>query len=500
MVLPTFDLRDRPWLPVRVGLDTRHVGLRWLLSHAHEVDDLAVAIPPAATGLWRVLYALAARITGLDDPDLSADEWTDLRLQVAERGRMDESAVDAYLDRWAERFDLFHPERPWLQDPRLSSECRKSAGVNKLVFDRPSGQNQIWFGHFVDAALAPIGPAEAAWYLVAQHFHGAGGRCSTRTVGATTESNTKVGPLRGTVAYHPIGRTVFESLLAGLPMADREPDSDEPADRCPWELDELPDPLGLPTPPTWPGGLLTGRSRHAVLLVPDHTGDHVVDVRLTWAWRQPSRPVDDPYLIRRRNKKDGTWYSQPADATRALWRDLDALLHRSGTDVQRPAVMLTCQALPFWQEIRLRAYGFDQETGQARDNQWYTAAAPPVLRCAEERDPVAVQAIADFRDAAEQLESTLRYVLRKAWQQVSHLDKGPWPRRAAAYFWPRAETAFWRMVESGQFKRDDQSLLEIAMAGIDHAVGTQDRLPRIAKAINEAKRRLAAAGRRREIA
>lgn len=42
------------------------VGLRELLERAHEIEGLAVTVPPALAGLYRVLYALTARVTGLD--------------------------------------------------------------------------------------------------------------------------------------------------------------------------------------------------------------------------------------------------------------------------------------------------------------------------------------------------------------------------------------------------------------------------------------------------
>src|SRR5690606_32856969 len=131
----------------------------------------------------------------------------------------------------------------------------------------------------------PVPAAEAAWHLVAQLYYGAAGRCSTRTVGSTSAANTTAGPLRAAVSYHPIGRSVFESLLAGLPAPTGERGSDAHQDRCPWELDELPDPLSPQPAATWPGGLLTGRARHAVLLVPDADGEQVIDAYLTWAWR-----------------------------------------------------------------------------------------------------------------------------------------------------------------------------------------------------------------------
>lgn len=496
---PRFDLRSRPWLPVRVGSGTSYVGLRHLFVHSHEIEDLAVPVPPAAAGLWRILYALTARITGLDDPTLSANQWMRRRHQVAMRGHLDEAAVHAYLDRWADRFDLFHPEWPWLQDPRLREECSKSAGVNKLLFDRPSGQNHVWFAHFVDGDPTPVPAAEAAWHLVAQLYYGAAGRCSTRTVGSTSAADTTAGPLRAAVSYHPIGRSVFESLLAGLPAPTGERGSGAYQDRCPWELNELPDPLSPQPAATWPGGLLTGRARHAVLLVPDTDGEQVINAYLTWAWRVRPQSVGDPYLIMLRSK-EGSWYHQRADSSRALWRDIDALLRYRSPNKQRPSVLGSCgEGLPFADEVRIRAYGFDQD-GQAKDNQWYTAVTPPILRWLEERDSGVAQSISSLREAAERVGARLSVVLSRASLEALRLKDGPWSRRAATFYWRRAEETFWRLLEAQNFEQPFRPFLHIAFDAIEYAVGEQDRLPRVAKAVHEARRMLVEADRVKESA
>ncbi|MGW5639474.1 type I-E CRISPR-associated protein Cse1/CasA [Streptomyces sp. NPDC003832] len=56
-----FDLRDEPWIPVRLltGESVR-LGLRQLFKQAHEIDDLELPVPPAAAGLMRILAAITA--------------------------------------------------------------------------------------------------------------------------------------------------------------------------------------------------------------------------------------------------------------------------------------------------------------------------------------------------------------------------------------------------------------------------------------------------------
>jgi CRISPR system Cascade subunit CasA len=212
---PSFDLLERPWIVATRQGETVHLGLRALLMDAHELQDLAVPLPPAAAMLWRVLYALAARVTGLAEPDVSADAWHARRGQVLVEGRFDRERVGAYLDRVADRFDLFHAERPWMQDPRLLTESPKSAGVDKLVLGRPADNNQVWFDHHHDGNRRPLPAAEACWHLLAQLGFGPSGTGAVRTISGAAPSKTlRAGPLRGALSFHPLGANLFESLVA----------------------------------------------------------------------------------------------------------------------------------------------------------------------------------------------------------------------------------------------------------------------------------------------
>jgi CRISPR system Cascade subunit CasA len=477
------------------------VGLRDLFLRAHEIDGISVAVPPAASGLWRILYLIAYRVTGLDDRRLSADEWLDRRYELLDKGRgFDPGRVDRYFAE--DRFDLFHPQRPWLQDPRLRSECPKSSGANKLVFARPSGSNQVWFGHFEDTHPKELPAAEAALNLIAQLFYGASGRCSSRTVGKMSKADTKAGPLRRVVSYHPVGRTLYESLLCGLVPPDGGRDARD--DLAPWEDPVPPDPLGIPRQPSWPAGSLVGQSRHAAFLVPDEARDVVRDSYLTWAWRGDGAEDIDPYLITNFNK-DGQPYPAPADGSRALWRDLDALLGESSAtrNIRRPSVFdsLGEGQLPSSLAARVRvvAYGFDQD-GQAKDFQWFTAASPPVLRFLREHDPAGLARIAALHEAAESAGALLKKVLEDAWVEGSappssssrreRRRTGPWPRAASAYYWSHAEREFWAWYDREDPPRARSLFAGVAQRAIDHAVGRSERQWRFARSVAVARRRI----------
>ncbi|MBF6063509.1 type I-E CRISPR-associated protein Cse1/CasA [Nocardia terpenica] len=478
------------------------VGLWDALAAAHVIEDVVVGPPPVAAGLWRVLTLVAARVTGLDHPGDAGDRrrairWLERREEVLRQGRFDWAKVDEYFgSTYASRFGLFDVDRPWLQDPRLAVECVAPSGLNKLVLGRPAGNNQPWMEHHHDKLSVPISAVEAAHHLLGQLYYGAPGRCTARAVGKTKEANTTAGPLRGLISYQPVGANLFESLVASIPYPK---DRDEQWDKAPWELDVLPDPLQAPPPVSGVGGLLAGRFRHAILLVPSPDAAAVTDAYLTWAWRLPQGPVQDPFLIYQTSRK-GEPYARAADAGRALWRDLDGLLLNDvGTaHARRPVIFDQAERLPaaMLDRLRVRAFGFDQDRAQVNDRQWYAAETPPVL--AMLNDPEASLAVSRAREAAERVERHLVQALRNAWTAIndpsngngrparSDIKPGPWPAVASSHYWFDAEEQFWRLVRSKGFQDAARRFVGLGLRVFDAVTGDVSS-PRAVRAVENAR-------------
>ena len=509
-----YDLRERRWIPVRIMGRTVRVGLRELFLRAHEIEDLAVPVPPAATGLLRILYIMAARVATapdgrrLDDADATEDtwEWLSLRGKILDQGRFTASEVAAYFDspEFADRFDLFSAERPFLQDPRLPQECPSSSGVNKLVLGRPTGVNgAVWFAHHNDREPIPVDPAEAVWHLIAQLYFGPAGQCTPRRITDVKPGNGDAGPLRKTVSFHPWGHNLFTSLILGIPFPS---DEEIPADTdAPWEREALPDPLGRIEPFSWPGGLLAGRARHSVLLIPSPDGELVVDAYVTWSSHALAPEAHDPYVVRNVSK-DGRLYSRSADSDRAVWRDLDALLLKgsSGHGFHRPRIFEHLVGLPahLADSVQVRAYGFDQD-GQQKDSSWYAATTPAVLRWLEETDEEKAVQIFLCHTAAEEVGRQLQYAAKLAWAEtnspprdgervrVNDKKPGPWAAPAGAAYWPGAERLFWDLVTRDQDVTSAEPnpharFVGAAESSLRSAVGLASSDLRVARALSHA--------------
>ncbi|MFI1018194.1 type I-E CRISPR-associated protein Cse1/CasA [Streptomyces sp. NPDC020965] len=460
--LPTsFSAATDPWIEVRTGFRHDRVGLLDLFLRAHTFDDLALPHPPAASALLRIAVAITARITGLDDPELGASEWNRLRRSCLDAGRFDPDQVHTYFAQ--HQWNVFDPVRPWLQDPALRAHCDDSTGINTLVTGRPAGNNFAWFSPHHDLRAEPVPTAEALQHLLIHHFYGRSGTGTPRTADVISSKQLSSGPLRATVSFHPLGRTLHETLLAGCPSFTGDEQLSD--DHCPWELPKPADPFDPPHPVTWPGRLLTGRSRHAILLIPGNDGATVTDAYLTWAVpsRQPRLETTDPYLaytidptkpVERRRS------TRRADADRAWWRELDTLLLApdENSTTRRPDIFSTLNDLPpdLRRTLRIRVHGFDQD-GKTIDHQWYTALTPPLLHWTQEHDPHAAQRIADCCRAAEEVAKRLTTVTRQAWQATTSPAAKPrskrtgrdpaWTDDAATRYWPLAEAVFWRLLD-----------------------------------------------------
>ncbi|MFF2508676.1 type I-E CRISPR-associated protein Cse1/CasA [Streptomyces sp. NPDC058067] len=489
---PSFNLVSEPWASALRADDAcldspgpTSMGLRQLLLEAQDIRALAVGPAPALSALYRILYAVTARVTGLDEAPDGPDEWLDRRAELLETGA-DAEAVDAYFARYPGRFDLFG-SRPFLQDPRLAEQCPKPAGVNKLVLGRPAGNNSSWFGHHFDDEPAPLPAAEAISHLLMWLYYGPSGRCATRTVGRTSEANSSAGPLRSSLSFHPEGSNLWISLLAGL--TPPESSVRREVDQCPWEAADLSDPLAPASPYPGPLSRLTGGWQHALLLVPEASGRQVTDAYITWGHRGKKPLTRDAYVIWQLSQQ-GNYYARPADSGRALWRDVDALLLKEpsgSTHVEPPAVFATAADVAD-EDLGVRALGFEQD-GKTKDVQFITASTPPLLHLMEERRPEIARSIGDLRVAGELYGRRLNTAVRRAWAVINDAKVADcaWGEHAAAHYWPRAEETFWQRVRSEGFSGGWRDFRRLAEETYDLVTEGLSRTGRGARAIEHCR-------------
>jgi CRISPR system Cascade subunit CasA len=222
--MPTFDLRHESWIPVRM-LDGRStdIGLKEALVRAHEIRELDLDNPMEAAALYRLLLALAVRI---HSETFDEDAWFDLR----DDGHFNEQSVVAYLDRFGDRFDLFHAEHPFYQVRRNTGNSLLQPSYLRL---HEGGNTSSLFSHDDLTRNEAMAPAMAARGVVASQHAAIGGLLSN-----PYKTGNKNSPAVGGAIFWLHGTSLFQSLMLNAPPSDETRmgglrDGDAPA----WEVE-----------------------------------------------------------------------------------------------------------------------------------------------------------------------------------------------------------------------------------------------------------------------
>lgn len=205
-----FDLAREPWIRVRrAGSgEVAEVGLREALTGAHLLREVSDPLPTVEFGLSRLLVAFALDIF-FGEPGAARN--TEALNGLLRAGRFDAACVNDYLDRHADRFDLFGP-RPFLQTADMEGADKPLAG---LLHPLPSGTNAAHFhhGHEDDFGVCPA--AAARLLATIAPFMTAGGAGLSPSINGAPPFYVLV-----------TGRTLFETLcrnLFALPLAQETP-------------------------------------------------------------------------------------------------------------------------------------------------------------------------------------------------------------------------------------------------------------------------------------
>lgn len=216
-----------PWIPVVTTSGERKLtSLINVLTEREKFADLAVR-PHERVSLMRLFLCVAhAALNGPKD----YDEWCDVPKRLPE-------AAQKYLKDWKSSFELFHPEKPWLQVKELkvlpskkedaSDENKAWSTLNKLCFTRASGHNSTLFDHASNEGIPTEYAAEeiALNLLTFQNFFVAGGKASSRLWGSIemkNPPNPKGGPCSGKSILFTFlrGKNIFESIKLNLNTYD----------------------------------------------------------------------------------------------------------------------------------------------------------------------------------------------------------------------------------------------------------------------------------------
>ena len=320
----SFNLIDEAWIPViSADGDFLELSLRDTLARAASLREISCQTTVQSTAILPVALAILHRVFG----PAGFAAWHALwRAGAFDMGRLDE-----YFERWHERFDLFHPLRPFMQSADTRVEPK-----SLIHLIHPMGNTGTLFSHVNDEAGIALSPAEAAQYLLAA-------RCF-RTAGLGPSINGRRVSFsdcifaRG-VIFWARGATLFETLMLNLLRYPDEGTMSSTGRDAPfWEMD---DPFQRRESPRGYLDYLTW-SNNRVRLIPETSENGVVvrraavapAINLAPQVRSPQRRY-----VQREKKGETTYSFLYFNAEKALWRDYDSLLKRESSEVFPPAVI-----------------------------------------------------------------------------------------------------------------------------------------------------------------
>ncbi|MBC7928618.1 MAG: type I-E CRISPR-associated protein Cse1/CasA [Bryobacteraceae bacterium] len=339
----TYSLLYEPWIPVRKSGRLAQVGLIALFKNWESIQDVSAANPPRQIALYRFLIAIVhAALRGPRSASAYQQLWEqdDLGTQIY-----------TYLEKWAERFDLQHPERPFLQSPDIAGSVGETA-IGKAVY-QDANTPIIWFK-----------PGDTPWLTAADAAQELL-RMQSLELGGRKSDLVTAGPGRWTQGRHvfPSGTCLRETLL--LNLAEYEPeDTDLPV----WESQT---PIG--SGERYPKGYLDWLTFCERRILLSWAGDRATHLRLASGWKpDPLANVNFDHHQAFRLTDSG-WFPKPLSPERQVWEDSEALLHTVVEQRERPKIfnwLIQTVGLLDPQPVRILGFAHAGGTQAAKPVHW----------------------------------------------------------------------------------------------------------------------------------
>ncbi|MFH0988510.1 MAG: type I-E CRISPR-associated protein Cse1/CasA, partial [bacterium] len=199
----SFNLWSEPWIALeRDGIVTRH-SIHDALLNAHNYFAIYDPSPLVVVGIHRLLTAI------LQDA-LNPQENHDLE-QLWKDGKFPADNIERFGKQYADRFDLFSEDKPFLQSadlslfPKTKDEQKEKTTVARLFPETPSGTLIAHYRHGTEDERVFSPATMAAGMVSIPPFATSGGP-------GLMPSINGVPP----IYVLPGGKTLFESLTASL--------------------------------------------------------------------------------------------------------------------------------------------------------------------------------------------------------------------------------------------------------------------------------------------
>lgn len=301
-----FNLIDEKWIPVRFPNGTREeLGIRDTLLRSKEIAAIEDPSPLVVAALHRFLLAVLYRaLEGPTDIDQAKSLF---------KAGLPSKKIEAYLEKWQDRFWLFDKKFPFGQIPTFEPKAWRA--WTTLAAEHNADNAKVLFDHVDVGAAGTISAAAAVrWLLATQTF--------SVSAGKSELSHTGTAPSATAAIVLPLGLDLQDTLLLSLVPQNREVATvDLPQwERDPESVERLRE--GVARAASGLADRYTWRVRSIRL----KTNDSINIGDLAFASGVENLSVDqvDPMLGYRVDDQRGRFPIQFRD--RGLWRDFDSLL------------------------------------------------------------------------------------------------------------------------------------------------------------------------------
>lgn len=210
MTIPSFNVLKDPWIPViRKDGVPDELGIQPCLEQAHELKEIRDPAPIIEFGIYRLLIAfvLDALIHAGQRPEVPLD----LKLLI-NQGQFDIDMIEKYIEHCGDVFDIFHPERPFLQTKMDNASAQSLAGMFPVT---PSGTNvRHWHHKSEDSFIISASEATRLLTTIAPFMTAGGAGLSPSINGAPA------------IYALPSGKSIFETLLLNIPIRSNQDSGD----------------------------------------------------------------------------------------------------------------------------------------------------------------------------------------------------------------------------------------------------------------------------------
>lgn len=332
---PSFNLVDEPWIPVRFIDDAdghQELSLLEIFRRCPEIRRIEYDRPLVVASIHKLLFSIHQRSIR---PAENSRKQVERAIYGMKNG-LDIVAIEAYLRRYRERFDLFHPEVPAFQVPGIDEQSWKDPWY-RLTAEDGSGNTSALFNPqnraMAEDVVSPISPGSAARLLIAHQQYTLGGLIKRVTTSSQAASSAS------SACFIVEGERLLDTILlnsfsqvADVHVADLALWEMPPVQRVDIESQNIRSPRGVVNTWTW--------LSRAILLVPEEGDGHIQVRHMYYAPGLPyaSVPIKDP-LTAYRKLKDGSDMPLRVQIDKAIWRNCNTFLPHSSDGSQAPYVV-----------------------------------------------------------------------------------------------------------------------------------------------------------------